>query len=99
MMSGIRGRNTRPEKLVRSALFAAGFRFRLHHRDIPGRPDLVLAKWRTTVFLNGCFWHATPDCRIFRIPKSRRYFWLKKPEAQARKSDRQGNGVSSRVDY
>ena len=78
MMSGIRGRNTRPEKLVRSALFAAGLRFRLHRRDLPGRPDLVLAKWRTAVFINGCFWHAHPDCRFFRIPKSRRSFWVKK---------------------
>lgn len=81
MMSGIRGRNTRPEKLVRSALFAAGFRFRLHRRDLPGKPDLVLAKWRTVVFINGCFWHAHPDCRFFQLPKSRRPFWIKKLEA------------------
>lgn len=78
MMSGIRGRNTRPEKLVRSALFAAGFRFRLHRRDLPGKPDLVLAKWRTVVFINGCFWHAHPACRFFRAPKSRRSFWIEK---------------------
>src|SRR3546814_9724806 len=80
-MLGIRGRNTRPEKLVLSALVAAGFRFRLHHRVLPGRPDLVLAKGLTTMFINGCFWHAHPDCRFFRIPKSRRSFWLKKLEA------------------
>jgi DNA mismatch endonuclease (patch repair protein) len=78
MMSGIRGKDTRPEKLVRSALFAAGFRFRLHSRNLPGKPDLVLARWRTVVFINGCFWHAHPDCRFFRVPKNRRSFWIEK---------------------
>lgn len=81
MMSGIRGRNTRPEKIVRSGLFAAGFRFRLHRRDLPGKPDLVLAKWHAAVFINGCFWHAHQNCRFFRVPKSRRSFWTEKLEA------------------
>ncbi|MGY0799614.1 very short patch repair endonuclease [Lysobacter sp. A286] len=78
MMSGIRSSNTRPERLVRSGLFAAGFRFRLHRRDLPGKPDLVLTKWRATIFINGCFWHAHQDCRFFRVPKSRRSFWIEK---------------------
>lgn len=81
MMSGIRSRNTGPEQLVRSGLFAAGFRFRLHRRDLPGKPDLVLTKWRTVIFINGCFWHAHQGCRFFRIPKSRRPFWIQKLEA------------------
>jgi DNA mismatch endonuclease (patch repair protein) len=80
MMSGIRGKNTRPELVVRSGLFASGFRFRLHRRDLPGSPDLVLAKWKAVIFINGCFWHAHPGCRYFRIPKSRRAFWSAKLE-------------------
>lgn len=80
MMSGIRGKNTRPEKTVRSGLFSAGFRFRLHRRDLPGKPDLVLAKWKAVVFINGCFWHAHKNCRFFRVPANRRAFWQQKLE-------------------
>jgi DNA mismatch endonuclease, patch repair protein len=74
MMSGIRGRNTKPEKLIRSALHRLGFRFSLHSSNIPGRPDLVLPKYRAAVFVHGCFWHGH-DCPLFRLPGTRRAFW------------------------
>jgi DNA mismatch endonuclease (patch repair protein) len=77
MMSGIRGKNTRPELLIRSGLHRLGFRFRLHVRDLPGRPDLVLPKYRAVVFVHGCFWHGH-DCHLFKWPGTRRQFWRKK---------------------
>lgn len=76
-MRAIRNRDTKPELLVRKALHAAGFRYRLGGCGLPGRPDLVFPKYRTVVFVNGCFWHAH-DCRFFKIPKTRTEFWLKK---------------------
>ena len=63
MMSGIRGKNTRPEIIVRKALFSMGYRFRLHRKDLPGKPDIVLPKKNTAIFINGCFWHAHEGCR------------------------------------
>jgi DNA mismatch endonuclease (patch repair protein) len=77
MMSGIRGRDTKPEKLIRSELHRLGFRFRLQSKRIPGRPDLVLAKYRAAVFVHGCFWHGH-DCPLFRLPGTRRAFWAVK---------------------
>lgn len=76
-MSGIRGKNTRPEHFVRKALHAHGFRFRLHRKDLPGKPDLVLSKYRTVIFVHGCFWHGH-DCHLFKWPKSRPDFWRAK---------------------
>lgn len=73
-MSGIRGRNTKPERLIRSELHRLGLRFRLHSKKIPGRPDLVLPKYRAAVFVHGCFWHGH-DCPLFRVPGTRRAFW------------------------
>lgn len=78
MMSGIRGTNTKPELQVRSGLHAAGFRFRLHVRGLPGRPDVVLPKWRAVVFAHGCFWHGHVGCSYFRVPKTRTEFWTAK---------------------
>jgi DNA mismatch endonuclease, patch repair protein len=78
MMSGIRGKNTKPEILVRRLLHGMGFRFRLHRKDLPGKPDIVLPKWRTVVFVNGCYWHGHADCDLFRLPKSRTEFWQDK---------------------
>ena len=75
MMSGIGGRNTKPEIIVRKALFAAGYRFRLHRKDLPGRPDVVLPVHRVAVFVHGCFWHAHSGCRYAKTPASRREFW------------------------
>ena len=78
MMAGIRGGNTKPERLVRSGLHAAGFRFRLHRRGMPGRPDLVLPRWHVAVFVHGCFWHGHAGCPYFRVPKTRTVFWTDK---------------------
>lgn len=77
-MGRIRGGNTTPEKAVRSALHALGLRFRLHRRDLPGRPDVVLARWETVVFIHGCFWHRHSGCRLAYNPKSRVEFWQAK---------------------
>lgn len=77
MMSGIRGRDTKPEKLIRSELHRRGFRFRLHSHGLAGRPDLVLPKYRVAVFVHGCFWHGH-DCSLFRLPETRRDFWRTK---------------------
>ena len=78
MMSGIRGKNTVPEKLVRSFLHSTGLRFRLHVENLPGKPDIVLPKYRAIVFVNGCFWHRHNGCRYAYSPKSRISFWNEK---------------------
>ena len=75
MMSGIRGKDTKPEIVVRKLLHSLGFRFRLHRRDLPGRPDIVLPRFRTAVLVQGCFWHGHKDCHLFRLPRSRTEFW------------------------
>ena len=75
MMSGIRGRDTKPEIAVRKALFAAGFRFRLHRRDLPGAPDVVLPGRKVAIFVHGCFWHRHDGCRFAAEPSTRPEFW------------------------
>lgn len=77
-MSHIRSKNTKPEQLVRQALWHQGFRFRLHVKDLPGKPDIVLPKYKAAIFINGCFWHGHERCRDFVIPKSNTAFWLDK---------------------
>jgi DNA mismatch endonuclease (patch repair protein) len=77
MMAGIQGKNTKPELLIRKALHARGFRFRLHVKDLPGKPDLVLPKYRALIFIHGCFWHGH-TCRYFKVPQTRPEFWLEK---------------------
>ena len=77
MMSGIRGKNTKPELLIRKGLHARGFRFCLHDKRLPGKPDLVLPEFNTVIFVHGCFWHGH-DCHLFKWPKTRRAFWRKK---------------------
>lgn len=74
MMAGIRGKDTRPELMIRKGLHAAGFRFRLHAKDLPGHPDIVLPKHRAVILVSGCFWHGH-DCHLFRMPGTRREFW------------------------
>lgn len=74
-MAGIRSVDTTPELQVRSYLHAQGFRYRLHDRRLPGRPDLVLARWGAVVQVQGCFWHAHEGCPWFKLPKTRREFW------------------------
>ena len=78
MMSGIRSRNTRPERLLRSALHRNGLRFRLHRRDLPGRPDIVVPRYHAAIFVNGCFWHRHEGCRLATTPATRPEFWLEK---------------------
>ena len=77
-MSHIRSKNTKPEQLVRQALWHQGFRYRLHVKDLPGKPDIVLLKYKTVIFINGCFWHGHDGCKDFVIPKSNTAFWLDK---------------------
>lgn len=77
MMSGIRSRDTKPEIVVRSLLHRAGFRFRLHVSGMPGKPDLVLPRYRAAIFVNGCFWHGH-GCRLFKWPATREDFWREK---------------------
>jgi DNA mismatch endonuclease (patch repair protein) len=77
MMSGIRGKNTRPELTVRRFLHRAGFRYRLHAK-LPGKPDLVLPRYRVAVFIHGCFWHRHEGCRYTTTPKTNPEFWQKK---------------------
>jgi DNA mismatch endonuclease (patch repair protein) len=84
MMSGIRGKDTKPERIVRSHLHRAGLRFRLQAR-LPGRPDLVLPKHRTVVFVHGCFWHRHQGCRYATTPKSNPGFWQDKFEGNVRR--------------
>ncbi|WP_131858847.1 very short patch repair endonuclease [Bosea sp. BK604] len=78
MMAGIRGGNTKPERLLRSMLHAAGLRFRLHARELPGRPDIVLPRHRTVILVHGCFWHRHRSCRFATIPASNADFWAGK---------------------
>ena len=77
-MSQIKGKNTKPEIMVRKFLFANGFRYRLHVKTLPGKPDIVLPKYKTVVFVNGCFWHAHDGCKYYVIPKTRTVWWLNK---------------------
>lgn len=77
MMSGIRGRNTKPEKLLRSQLHRQGLRFRLHARELPGKPDIVFPRYQAVIFVHGCFWHGH-DCRFFKWPATRAGFWRDK---------------------
>ncbi|EPM68274.1 DNA mismatch endonuclease [Pseudomonas syringae pv. theae ICMP 3923] len=78
MMAGIRGKNTKPEITVRRYLHSLGYRYRLHQNDLPGRPDLVLAKYKVVIFVHGCFWHCHQGCFYSRIPKTRQTFWSDK---------------------
>lgn len=77
-MSQIKGRNTKPEILVRRALFSQGFRYSLNDKNLPGKPDLVLPKYKTVIFINGCFWHGHEGCKYFVVPKTRTEWWLNK---------------------
>lgn len=77
MMSGIRGTNTKPELAVRRSLHARGFRYKLHAKGLPGKPDLVLPKYQAAIFVHGCFWHQH-DCHLFKWPKTREQFWKDK---------------------
>lgn len=83
-MAAIKSKDTKPELLVRRALHAEGLRFRLHRRDLPGKPDIVLAKYKTVIFVHGCFWHHH-GCRYFAWPKTRPEFWREKLTGNAKR--------------
>lgn len=78
IMRAVKRANTAPEIIVRQVLHAFGLRFRLHRRDLPGSPDVVLPRFRTVIFVHGCFWHRHPDCRYTTTPKTRQEYWLPK---------------------
>jgi len=77
-MSRIRSGNTKPEKIIRSTLHGMGYRFRLHKQNLPGKPDIVLPKYKTVIFVHGCFWHRHPGCKNATTPKTNAEFWQKK---------------------
>lgn len=77
-MSRIKGKDTKPEMLVRRYLHAHGFRYRLHVKDLPGKPDVILPRYKTVIFIHGCFWHGHEGCKYFVVPKTRTDWWLAK---------------------
>ena len=85
MMAGIRGKDTKPEMILRKALHARGLRYRLHAADVPGRPDLVFPKYRAVVFVHGCFWHRHKGCRYATVPATRPNFWKRKFAANVKR--------------
>jgi DNA mismatch endonuclease (patch repair protein) len=81
IMGRVRSRDTKPEMIVRRLVFAMGYRYRLHGKDLPGKPDLVFRGQKKVIFVHGCFWHRHPECSLARLPKSREEFWLPKLDA------------------
>jgi DNA mismatch endonuclease, patch repair protein len=80
VMALVRSKNTKPEVRLRKALFSLGYRYRLHDKDLPGKPDIVLSKYRTVIYMHGCFWHRHANCRAATIPKSNADYWTHKFE-------------------
>lgn len=93
-MSKIRGKETKPEILVRKFLFSKGFRYKLHDDKLPGKPDIVLPKYRTIIFVHGCFWHAHPGCKRAKLPETNVEFWKKKIMANV---ERDGRNIEKQV--
>jgi DNA mismatch endonuclease (patch repair protein) len=85
MMASIKGKNTKPELIVRKLVHGMGFRYRLHRKDLPGSPDLVFPRLKKVIFVHGCFWHRHPGCRFAYTPKSNAQFWLNKLEGNSRR--------------
>lgn len=77
-MSRVKNKNTKPELLVRKYLFAHGFRYKLHDKSLPGKPDIILPKFKTVIFIHGCFWHGHENCKYFTIPKTQSEWWENK---------------------
>ena len=88
MMSGIRGKDTKPELIVRRGLHALGFRYRLHAKDLPGKPDIVLPRWQAVIFVHGCFWHGHDCARGARAPKANAAYWRGKIEGNRARDTR-----------
>jgi DNA mismatch endonuclease, patch repair protein len=95
-MSRIRGKNTRPELTVRSLLHRMGYRFRLHNTTLPGKPDIVLPRYKTVVFVHGCFWHRHPGCRYAYTPKTRLQFWQRKFDSNVRRDQQAARQLTER---
>ena len=87
-MSAVKGKDTKPEILVRKWLHAAGYRFRLHVKELPGKPDIVLPKYKTAIFVNGCFWHQHQGCHHANLPKTNKAFWSDKLRKNAERDER-----------
>lgn len=87
-MSRIRSKNTKPEEIVRKHLFSLGFRYRKNDKRYPGTPDIVLPKYKTVIFINGCFWHGHSGCKYFVVPKSNTEFWQNKIAANIARDDK-----------
>lgn len=94
-MAAIRGKDTKPEMIVRKYLFSRGLRFRVQVRKLPGNPDIVLPRYRTVIFVNGCFWHGHEGCRYFRLPKSNIEFWEQKIKNNVARDVRNENELKS----
>ena len=88
-MSAIRGKNTKPEMIVRSVTHCMGYRFRLHRKDLPGKPDLVFPRRRKAIFVHGCFWHQHPSCRFATRPATRAEFWANKLDGNVARDEKQ----------
>lgn len=86
-MSRIKGKDTKPEIQVRKFLFANGFRYKLHDKKLAGKPDIVLPKLRTAIFVHGCFWHGHENCKYFVVPKTRTKFWLEKIHSNKKRDE------------
>lgn len=87
-MSAVKGKDTKPEILVRKWLHAAGYRFRLHVKDLPGKPDIVLPKYKTVIFVNGCFWHQHQGCQHSKLPETNKQFWEDKLKKNVERDER-----------
>lgn len=92
-MGRIRSKDTRPEMIVRKYLFSHGYRYRLHDRKLAGKPDIVLKKFRTAIFIHGCFWHGHEGCKYFVIPKTRTEWWMKKIGVNIQNDDKNLNAL------
>lgn len=88
-MSRIKGKDTKPEEIVRKYLFSHGFRYRKNDKRLPGTPDIVLPKYKTVIFVNGCFWHGHNNCKYFVVPKTNTKFWMNKINANIERDHRQ----------
>ena len=93
-MAAIRDKNTKPEMIVRCGLWSRGFRYRLNHRGLPGHPDIVLRKYRTCIFVNGCFWHGHQGCKYFVWPENNAEFWKEKINANMERDQRKEKNLT-----